>query len=125
MAQRLKRLPEMWETGIRSLGQEDPLEKEMASHSSILAVLCLVTKSCPTLCDPLDGSPPGSSVQGVSPGKYNAVGCHALLQGVFPIQGSNPGLPHRRRILLLSDPHGKPQNPGVGSLSLLQENFLT
>ena len=37
MAQRLKRLPAMWETWVRSLGQEDPLEKEMATHSSILA----------------------------------------------------------------------------------------
>ena len=36
VAQRLKRLPEMWETWVRSLGQEDPLEKEMATHSSIL-----------------------------------------------------------------------------------------
>ena len=37
MAQRLKRLPAMWETWVRSWGQEDPLEKEMATHSSILA----------------------------------------------------------------------------------------
>ena len=37
MAQRVKRLPPMWETLVRSLGQEDPLEKEMATHSSILA----------------------------------------------------------------------------------------
>ena len=37
MAQRLKRLPTMWETWIQSLGWEDPLEKEMATHSSILA----------------------------------------------------------------------------------------
>ena len=37
MAQRLKHLPAMWETWVRSLGQEDPLEKEMATHSSILA----------------------------------------------------------------------------------------
>ena len=37
MAQRLKRLPAMQETWIRSLGWEDPLEKEMATHSSILA----------------------------------------------------------------------------------------
>ena len=36
MAQRLKRLPAMKETWVRSLGQEDPLEKEMATHSSIL-----------------------------------------------------------------------------------------
>ena len=37
VAQRLKRLPAMRETWVRSLGQEDPLEKEMATHSSILA----------------------------------------------------------------------------------------
>ena len=37
MAQRLKRLPAMQETWVQSLGQEDPLEKEMATHSSILA----------------------------------------------------------------------------------------
>ena len=37
VAQRLKRLPPMWETWVRSLGWEDPLEKEMATHSSILA----------------------------------------------------------------------------------------
>ena len=37
MAQRLKRLPAVQETQVRSLGWEDPLEKEMATHSSILA----------------------------------------------------------------------------------------
>ena len=37
MAQRLQCLPAMWETWVRSLGREDPLEKEMATHSSIIA----------------------------------------------------------------------------------------
>ena len=37
VAQMVKRLPAMWETQVRSLGREDPLEKEMATHSSILA----------------------------------------------------------------------------------------
>ena len=37
VAQRLKRLPPVWETRVRSLGREGPLEKEMAIHSSILA----------------------------------------------------------------------------------------
>ena len=37
MAQRLKRLPGMWKTRVQSLGREDPLEKEMATHSSTLA----------------------------------------------------------------------------------------
>ena len=37
MAQRLKHLPAMWEIWVRSLDREDPLVKEMATHSSILA----------------------------------------------------------------------------------------
>ena len=47
----------------------------------------------------MDCSPPGSSVHVDSPGKNTGVGCHALLQGIFPTQGSNPGLPHCRQIL--------------------------
>ena len=39
VAQRLKRLPPMQETQVRSLGLEDPLEKEMVTHSSILLLL--------------------------------------------------------------------------------------
>ena len=46
----------------------------------------------------MDCSPPGSSVCGDSPGKDTGVGCHALLQGIFPTQGSTPGLQHCRRI---------------------------
>ena len=63
------------------------------------AVLCWVSQSCLTLCDPVDYSPSGSSVPGDSPGKNTAVGCHALLQGIFPTQRLNPGLPHCRRLL--------------------------
>ena len=37
VAQRVKRLPAMWETWVQSLSREDPLEKEMATHSSTLA----------------------------------------------------------------------------------------
>ena len=37
MAQTVKNLPAMWETQVQSLGQEDPLEEEMVTHSSILA----------------------------------------------------------------------------------------
>ena len=37
MPQSVKSLPAMWETQVRSPGEEDPLEKEMATHSSILA----------------------------------------------------------------------------------------
>ena len=37
VAQKVKNLPAMWETKVVFLGQEDPLEKRMATHSSILA----------------------------------------------------------------------------------------
>ena len=103
-------------------------------------------QSCPTLCDPIDGSPPGSPIPGILqartlewvaisfsnawkwkvkvsrsvmsdpqrphglqptrllhlwdfPGKGTRVGCHFLLQGIFPAQGSNLGLPHCRQML--------------------------
>ena len=49
-------------------------------------VLNKVTQSCPTLCDPMGCSPPGSSVHGDSPGKITRGGCHALLQGIFLTQ---------------------------------------
>ena len=58
------------------------------------AMLCLVTQSCLILCDPMDGSQPGSSVHGDSTGKNTGVGYHVLLQGIFPTQRSNPGLLH-------------------------------
>ena len=54
---------------------------------------------CLTLCNPMDCSTPGSSVHGDSPGKNTGMGCHALLQGIFPAQGLNPDLPHCRWIL--------------------------
>ena len=49
-------------------------------------VQCLVAQLCMTLSNPMDYSPPGSSVYGDSPGKNTAVGCHTLLQGIFPTQ---------------------------------------
>ena len=57
------------------------------------AVLCSVAQSCQALCDPMDYSPPGSSVHGNSPGKNTGVGCHALLQWIFPSQGIKPKCP--------------------------------
>ena len=56
------------------------------------AVLFLITQLCPTFCNPREGNPPGSSVHGDSPGKNTGVGFHALLQRIFPTQGSNPCL---------------------------------
>ena len=71
----------------------------------------LVAKSGLTLCDSMDCSPPGSSVHGDSPGNNTEVGCHALLQGIFPIQGLKPGLPHCRRILYHLSHQGSPIIP--------------
>ena len=103
------------------------------------AVLCLVTQSCLSLCDPMDCSPPGSSVYGDSPGKNTGVGCHALLQGIFPTQGLNPGLSHCKWILYRLSHQGSPRilewvaipssgdlpNPGIklGSPSLLADSL--
>ena len=70
------------------------------------SVLWLVAQSCPILCYPMDCSLPGSSVHGDSPGKNTEVGGHAPLQGIFPAQGSNSGLPHCRRILYHLSPQG-------------------
>ena len=63
------------------------------------AVLCLIAQLCPTLCGPTDCSPPGSSVHGDSPRNNTGVGCHTLLQGIFPTQESNSDLLHCRWIL--------------------------
>ena len=54
-------------------------------------------------------NPPGSSVHGDSPGKNTGVSCHALLQGIFPTQGSNPSLPHCRQILYHLNHQGSPR----------------
>ena len=108
-------------------------------HSLVLYFKAKSLQSCLILCNPIDGSPPGSPVPGIlrartlewaaisfsnfsrsvlsnsfmtpwtvahkaplswnSPGKNTGVGCHALIQGIFPTQGSNPCLPHCRWIL--------------------------
>ena len=75
-------------------------------------VLCLVAQSCLTLCNPRDCSPPGSSVHEDSLGKNTGAGCHALLQSIFPTQGSNPGLLHCRWILYCLSHQWNPQPLG-------------
>ena len=76
MAQMVKNPLAMQETQVQSLGWEDALEKEMATHSSILAWRIPRTKEpaaaaakslqlCPTRCNLMDWSPRGSSVRGI------------------------------------------------------------
>ena len=76
-------------------------------------MLRLVAQSCPTVCNPMDCSLPDSSVHGDSPGKNTGVGCHALLQRIFPTQGSIPGLPHCRWILYCLSHQGSPPGKQV------------
>ena len=68
------------------------------------AVLWFIAQLCPTLCDPMDCSPPGSCAHGDASCKNMGVGCHALLQGIFPNQGLNPGLLHCRWDPLPAEP---------------------
>ena len=88
----------------------EPLED---SFSPVRPMCCAVlSRSDVTLCDPVDCSPPGSSVHGDSPGTNDGVDCHALLQGIFPTQESNPYLwcrLHCRQVLYPLSHLGKPK----------------
>ena len=84
-----------WVTGeasicMRSLGNPDRLTLEF--------ILCLVAQSCLTLL----------LCPWNSPGRNTGVGCHALFHGIFPTQGSNPGIPHCRWILYHLSHQGSP-----------------
>ena len=68
-----------------------------------------VAQSCLTLCYPMDCSPPKLLCPWNSPDKNTGVGCHFLLQGIFPTQGSNPGLLHFRQILYHQSHQGSPE----------------
>ena len=70
---------------------------------------CLLAQSCLTLWNPMDCSPPGSSAHGDSPGQNTGAGSPFLLQGIFPTQGLNPGLPNFRRILYHLSHQGSPR----------------
>ena len=64
---------------------------------------------CPTLCDPMDLSPPGSSVHGILQARIlTGVGCCFLLQGIFPTQGSYPHVLHLLHWQAGSLPPGPP-----------------
>ena len=85
-------------------------------------MLCLVAQSCPTLFDPGDCSPPGSSVHGDSPDK-SGLPCPPPRD--LPNPGIHPRSPALQADSLLSEPPEKPKNTGMGCHSLLQGIFLT
>ena len=81
-------------------------------------------QSCPTLCDPMDYSLPGSSVHGIFPGKNMGVDCYFLLQGIVLTQGSNPSLLsllHWQAGSLPLAPPGKPLRGLVKHLPAMQD----
>ena len=80
---------------LRGLQQECLQSHSRETLALASKLLALITQSCPTLCNPMDYSPPD-----FSPGKNAGVGCHSLLQGIFPIQRSNPGLLHWQAVSL-------------------------
>ena len=66
---------------------------QMSMTKSLQKFACMKSlQVCPTLCDPVDCSPTRLPCPWDSPGKNTGVGCQALLQGIFPTQGSNPHL---------------------------------
>ena len=69
-------------------------------------------QSCPTLCDTIDGSPPGSPIPGIFPGKNTGVGCHFLLQCMKVKSESEVA----KSCLTLSDPMdcSSPGSPSMG-----------
>ena len=91
------------------------------THITEPCVCAKSLQSYPTLCDPRDCSLPGSSVHGGSPGKNTGAGCHALLQGIFPTQGSNPCHLHVLHWQASSLPLVPPEKP----ISLIQTKHLS
>ena len=93
--------------GCRALLQGNLLYPGTESESPALQVDSLllshqeseVVQSCPTLCDPMDCSPPGSSVHGILQARILEWVAISFSRGIFPTQGSNPGLPDCRQIL--------------------------
>ena len=96
VAQRLKHLPAMWETWVRSLSWEDHLEKEMAIHSSILAWRIPGREKSGRLQSMglqrvrHDWSDLAAAATWGSQGKNTEVVCHSLLQRTSFCQNSPP-----------------------------------
>ena len=77
------------------------------------------------LCDPIEYSPPDLLFPWNFPCKSTGVGCHFLLQGIFPIQGSNPHLLHLQADSLLLAPPGKPEIVAAAAAAKSLQSCLT
>ena len=81
-----------------------PSLKKDTSHKGF-KVKVLVAQSCLTLATPWNVARLAPLCMEFS-GKNTGAGCHSLIQGIFPTQGLNLGLPHCRQILYLLSHHG-------------------
>ena len=82
--------PEKGRSSKPSLKEDKGLDWGMRFKLWSQFISAKLLQLCPTLCDSMDCSPPGSSVHGILQARIlDGVACHALLQGVFPTQGSN------------------------------------
>ena len=96
------------EKGKKVIKARDDNFTKCVNYEYLKKVKALVAQSCPTLGDPVDCSPPGSSVHGILQAKNTGVSSHSLLQGIFPIK---PGSPTLQADSLPSKPPGKPLTP--------------
>ena len=74
-----------------------------SSHVSKCSCEVKVSQSCPTLCDPMD-----CIARGILQARILKLSSLSFLQGIFPTQGSNPGIPHGRQILYRLSHKGSP-----------------
>ena len=92
-----------------SLGSSDQRSKTAWLSVWLPRTYVLVTQSCLTLCEPMDYSPPGSSVHGIFQARILEWVAISFSRGIFPTQRLNPGLPHCRQILYPLSHQGLPK----------------
>ena len=99
----------IWSFGVWRWGNEEGASKDEETLDFASTQWSSYSLRCPTLCDPMNCSPPGSSVHGILQGRILEWISLSLLQGIFPIQGSNRvSCLHCRRILYRLSHQGKP-----------------
>ena len=83
-------------------------QTKTTQHARTQNVVALMAKLCQTLLQPHGLEPARLLCPWVFPGKNTGAGCHFLLQGIFPTQGSNPPFLHWQADSSTTEPPGKP-----------------
>ena len=84
--------PASWEICMQVKKKQLELDMDQWTSSKLKSVL--VSQSCQTLCDPMDCSPPGSSIHRILQARILEWVATSFSRGIFLAQGLNPGLPH-------------------------------